>query len=96
MSVHHLTMEDKLFIENPLDLPSTFSRNIQDEFVYFSSTPLFDLLDHEDVNEIIDFSDRGYSDPFAPILNYDDDSIKVDFSKLSFYDDLSNDEVETP
>ena len=34
--------EDKLFIENPLDLSSAFSGNTQDEFVCFSSTPLFD------------------------------------------------------
>ncbi len=47
--------EDKLFIENPLDLSSSFFRNTEDGFVCFSSTPLFDLLDHEDVDEIIDF-----------------------------------------
>jgi len=27
--------EDKLFIENPLDLSSAFSENTEDEFVYF-------------------------------------------------------------
>ena len=32
--------EDKLFVENPLDLSTVFSRNIEDEFIHFSSTPL--------------------------------------------------------
>jgi len=36
--------EDKLFIENPLDLSFAFFGNIEDEFIRFSSTPLFDSL----------------------------------------------------
>jgi len=48
--------EDKLVIEIPLDLSFAFSRNIEDGFVRFSSTPLFHLSNHEDVNEIINFS----------------------------------------
>lgn len=47
--------EDELFFENPLVLSSSFSGNIEDEFVRFSSTPLFDSSDHEDADEIIDF-----------------------------------------
>jgi len=40
--------EDKLFIENPLDLSFIFFGSIEDEFVRFSSTPLVDSSDHED------------------------------------------------
>jgi len=87
--------EDKLFTENPLDFSSAFSGNTEGEFVRFSSTPLFDSSDHEDVDEIIDFSDRGCSDPFAPIFDHNHDSIAVDFSKPPVYDDISDDEVET-
>lgn len=46
---------DKLFIEDPLDPSSILSRNIEDEFIRFSSTPLFDSSDHEDAEEFIDF-----------------------------------------
>ena len=88
--------EDKLFIENPTDLSSAFSENTKDEFVCFSSTPLFDSLDHEDADEIIDFSDHGCRDPFTPIFDHDHDSIAVDFSKPPVHDDLSDDEVKTP
>lgn len=64
--------------------------------VCFSSTHLFDSSDHEDADENIDFSDCGYRDPFSPIFNHDHDSTTVDFSKPPVYDDISNDEVETP
>ncbi len=56
---------------------------------------MFDLSDHEDADEIIDFPDRGCRDPFTPILNHAHVSIAVDFSKPPLYYDLSNDEVET-
>lgn len=88
--------DKKLFIENPLDFSSTFSRNTEDEFVCFSSTPLFDLSDHEDADEIIDFTNCSCHDLFTPIFDHDHDSIVVDFSKPPIYDDLSDDEVETP
>lgn len=88
--------EDKLFIENPLDLSSAFPKNTEDEFFHFSSTPLFDSLDHEDVDERIDFSNCGCHDPFTPIFDHNHDPITVDFSKPSIYDDLFDDEVETP
>jgi len=84
--------EDKLFIENPLDLSSAFSRNTKDGFFCFSFTPLFDSSDHEDANEIVKFYDHSYCDPFTPIFNHDHDSIVIDFSKPLVYDD----EVETP
>jgi len=76
--------EDKSFLDNPLDLSSAFSENTEDGFVRFLSTPLFDSSDHEDANEIIDFSDCGYRDPFTPIFDHDHDSIAIDFSKPLF------------
>ena len=53
-------------------------------------------LDHEDANEIIDFSDCSCRNLFAPIFDCDDDSITVDFLEPLVYDDLFVDEVETP
>jgi len=88
--------EDKLFIEDPLDLSFAFSGNIDDEFFNFSSTPPFNLSDHEDANEIIYFSDCSFRDLFSPIFDHDHDPITVDFSKPHVYDDLFDDEVETP
>ena len=88
--------EDKSFVENPLDLSSVFSGNTEDEFVHFSSTPLFDSSDHEDADEIIDFFDRGYRDPFTLVFDHDHDSITVDLLKPLIYDDLPDDELETP
>ena len=88
--------EDKLFIENPLDLSSSVSGNTEYGFFFFSSTPIFDSLYHEDTDEIIDFSDHDCHDPFTPIFDHDDDSIAVYFSKPPIYDDLYDDEDETP
>lgn len=87
--------EDKFFIENPLDLSSTFSVNVEGENSSFSSTPLFDSKDHEDVDELIEFSDHINRDLFTHIFDHDVDSIIVDLSKPSVYDYLSVDEVET-
>lgn len=89
-------IEDKLFIENPLHLSSIFARNTEDKFFRFSSTPLFDSSNHEDVDEIIDFSDHGSRGLFTPIFGHDHDSTTIDLSKPSVYVDLYNDEVETP
>jgi len=88
--------EEKLFIEDPLDPSPVFSGNTEDEFVHFSSTPLFDSSDHEDVEEFIDFSDHGCHYPFSSNFNHDHESIVVDFLKPPVYDDLLDDEVETP
>jgi len=87
--------EDKLFIENSLDLSFAFSGNAEGRFVHISSTPLFDSSDHE-AHEINAFSYRGGCDPFTPILDHDHDPMTVDFSKPPVYHDLSVDEVETP
>ena len=88
--------EDKLSIEDPLDPSSVFSRNTEDEFILFSSTPLFNSCDHEDAEEFIDFSNCGSCDQFTSIFYHDHDSIAVDLSKPPVYDNLSDDEVETP
>jgi len=88
--------EDELFIENPLDFSSTFSKNTEDEFICFSSTPLFDLSDYEDFDEIIDFSNRSYRDLFTSIFDHDHDSIAIDFLKPLVYDDLFDNKFEIP
>lgn len=79
-----------------LDISYVFSGNIEDEFVHFSTSPLFDSFNHEDVDEIIDFSDRGDRDPFVSIFDHDHDSIIFDLLNPLVYDYLRNDEVETP
>ena len=95
MSFHHPTMERinyslKLHLTFHLLFPET-----QSEFVCFSSTPLFDSSDHEDADEIIEFSDRSCRDLFTLVFDHNDDSIAVNFLKPHVYDDLSVDEVET-
>ena len=73
-----------------------FSKNTEDEFVNFLSTPLFDSFDHEDAKEFIDFSDHDGCDSFSSIFYHDHQSIIVDLSKPMVYDDLPDVEVETP
>jgi len=88
--------EDKLFIENPLDFASSFSGNEEHENSCLLSTPLFDLSNHADVDEIIDFSYRSCHDPFTIVFDHDVDSIIVDISKPLVYDDLYIHKVKTP
>ena len=57
---------------------------------------MFDSSDHEDAEEFIDFSDRGSHDPFTSIFYHNHESIIVDLLKPPVYDDLPDDEVETP
>ena len=57
---------------------------------------MFDSSDHEDVKEFIDFSNHGSRDSFTSIFDHDHDSIAVDISQPPVYDDLYDDEVETP
>ena len=87
--------EDKLFIENPLDISSVFSENTEDEFVHFSSTPPFGSSDHEDATEMVDSFDWGSRDPFVSIFDHNHDSIIAHVSNPPVYDDLPDDEVET-
>ena len=88
--------EDKLFIEDPLDPLSLFFGTTEDEFIHFSSTALFDSSDHEDAEEFFHFSDIGAHDPFSSIFYHDHESVAADLSKPPVYDDLPDDEVETP
>ena len=88
--------EEKIFFLNPPNLPSFLSTNLEGEQLCFSSTPLYYSSDHEDTNEVIDFTDHSYHDLFTPISDHDDDSITVDFSKPPVYDDLSVNEFKTP
>lgn len=60
--------EDKLFVENPINISFFFCRNIEDEFFHFPYTPLFDSSNHEDANEIINFSDHGIMIYLFPYL----------------------------
>lgn len=57
---------------------------------------MYNSLDHEDVDEHIEFSDCGYHDLFNPSFDHDVDSLVVDISKPLIFDDLPDDEVETP
>jgi len=88
--------EDKLLIEDPLDPSSVLSGDTKNEFVHFSSTHLFDLSDHEDAKEFIDFSNRGDHDPLTSIIYHDHDSIVVDLSNPTIYDDPLDDGISTP
>ena len=88
--------DDKLLIENPLDPSFFFSRNIEDEFVRFSSTPLCDSSNHEDADQHPDFSDIGCCDLFTSSSNHDVDPLIVNLSKPLVYEDPSINEVETP
>jgi len=72
-----------------------FPRNTEGEFFCFSSNPLFDSSNHEDVDKIIDSFNHRCHDLFTLVFNHGDDYIKIYFSKPLVYDDLSIDEVET-
>jgi len=88
--------EDTLFIEDPLDPSSAFSRSTEDELILFSSTPMLDSSDHEDAEEFFDFSNPGSRDPLGSNFDHDHESIATDLSKPPVYDDLLDDEAETP
>ena len=82
MLVHHSTMERISYsLKIHLILHLSFLEKIEDDFVRFSSTPLFDISDHEDAEEFIDCSDHGGRDPFSSIFYGDHESIAVDLSK---------------
>jgi len=81
--------EDKSFIENSLKLSSDFFGNAKGEHSYFSSTPLSDSPNHEDVNEYREFSDLGCCDFSTSLSDHDIDSTVVNLSKTLVYIDLS-------
>ena len=88
--------EEKLLIEKSLDSSFACSRNIEGEHSCFSSTPLCDSSNHEDVGKNPKFSNRGYHDLSTSPSDHDVDSIIVNPSKALVYSDLFVDEVETP
>jgi len=83
-------------LENPLDLSSALSRNAEGEHPSFSSTPLYDSLNHEDSNQHLEFSNLGCRDLFTSSSDHDVDSLIVNPSKPLVYEDPSINEVETP
>ena len=88
--------EDQPFFENTLDLSSALSRNAEGEHPSFSSTPLCDSSNHEDVDQHPEFSDLGCHDLFTSSLDHDVDSLIVNLSKPLVYEDPSVNEVKTP
>jgi len=88
--------DDTFSFANPLNISSIFCENAEGEHSCFSSTPLYDSSDHEDVDEHIEFLDHGCHDFFSPSFNHDVDSCDVDLSKPLIFDDLPVEEVETP
>lgn len=47
--------EDQSFIKNPLDFSSAFYGNVEGEHSCFSSSPLCDSKNHEDVDKLPNF-----------------------------------------
>lgn len=88
--------EDTSSLENPFNLSSIFLENIEGEHLCFSSTPLLDSSNHEDVDEHLEFSNLSCCDLFTSSSDHDVDSINVNLSKTLVYDDLSVNEVKTP
>lgn len=88
--------EEKYFLKNPIDHSSTFSTNTEGEHSYFSSTPLYDSSNHEDVKKHLEFSNHGCPNLCTYSFDHDVDSFTVNVSKPLVSIDLSIDEVETP
>lgn len=88
--------ENRYFFMNPPNLSSFISINWEGEIFSFSSTPIYDSSDHEDVDVHIKFSDHGCCDLFIHSFDHNSDSLAIDLSKPPIFHDLSSDEVETP
>jgi len=73
-----------------------FLENTEGEHIFFSSTPLSDSSNHEDVDKHPKFSDLRCRDLFTSSSDHDVDSTIVNISKTLVYDDLSVHEVKTP
>ena len=93
MSLHF--EEDTSSSENPSNLSSVISENMEGENPCFSSTPLHDSSNHEDADKHLEFFDLGCRDLSTSSSNHDANAIGVNLSKTLVYDDLSVDEVET-
>lgn len=85
-----------IFSENPFNLSSVISGNAEGEHSCLSSTPLHDLSNHEDVDQHLEFSDRGCHDLFTPSFDHVVDSLIVNLSKPLISDDPPLNEVKTP
>lgn len=80
--------------ENPSDLSSVISESIEGEHPCFSSTPLHDLSNHEDVDKHPEFFDNGCHDLSTSSFHHDVDSLIVNLPKPLVFGDLSIDEME--
>jgi len=88
--------EDTYFYANPLNLSFFVPKNEEGGHSCFSSTPLYDSSDHEDVDEHLEFFYHGCHDLFISSFDHDVDSHTIDPSKPQVFDDLPTNEVETP
>lgn len=88
--------EDKSIIKNPLHLSSAFFGNIEGENSCFSSTPLHNSSNDEDVDKHPKFSDFGYRDLCTSSSDRDVDSLIVNLFKPLVSNDLYINEVEAP
>lgn len=88
--------EDTYLFPNSPNLSSFIYGNSESEHSCFQSTPIYDSLDHEDADENIKFSNHGFHDLFTHSSYHDADSFSIDLSKPLVFDDLPNDEVESP
>lgn len=81
---------------NPPNLSFFLSGNSEGEKLSFSTTPLYDSLDDEDVDAHLEFSDRACREIFTHSFDHNVDSLAIDISKPLVFGDLPSDEVETP
>lgn len=79
---------------NPQNISFVVSRNAKGEHSCFSSIPLYDSSDHDDVDEHIKLFYCGFCDLFAPSFDHNVDSFTDDISKPPIFDDLRLHEVE--
>lgn len=79
MSLHR--GEDTSLFTNPLNISSIISINVDDKYYCFSSTPLYNSSNHEDVDEHIKFFYHGFHDLFSPSFDHNVDLFVVDLSK---------------
>lgn len=88
--------EDTSSSEHSSILSSIFLENTEGEHLCFSSTPLPDSTNHDNVNEHLEFFDLGCHDLFTSSSDQNVDSTVVNLSKTLVCDDLSVHEVEIP
>lgn len=94
MSLH--CGEDTSSSKNLSNFSSVIFENTEGEHPCFSSTPLHDSSNHEDVEKNLISSDLSCHDLSTSSSDHDVDLIIVNIYKSLFYDNLFVDEVETP